>query len=132
MSLESFMIELYLHIKIFLDYFPGRLKYVKLGKSTSFILSSNAKSCWIYTIIFISSYSAYIYLQNCIRVYDLIKHISPYSQNKSVKVYTNILLSSGGYNLKIIYLKNKMRHRMWVHILLKNLASSPLQYNYYF
>ena len=27
------MIELYLHIKIYLDYFPGRLKYAKLGKS---------------------------------------------------------------------------------------------------
>ena len=28
------MIELYLHVKIYLDYFPGRLKYAKLGKST--------------------------------------------------------------------------------------------------
>ena len=33
-SLESLMIELYLHIKIYLDCFPGRLKYAKLGKST--------------------------------------------------------------------------------------------------
>ena len=28
------MIELYLHVKIYLGYFPGRLKYAKLGKST--------------------------------------------------------------------------------------------------
>ena len=27
------VIELYLHIKIYLDYFPGRLKYAELGKS---------------------------------------------------------------------------------------------------
>ena len=32
-SLERLTIELYLHIKICLDYFPGRLKYAKLGKS---------------------------------------------------------------------------------------------------
>ena len=28
------MIELYLYTKIYLDYFPGRLKYAELGKST--------------------------------------------------------------------------------------------------
>ena len=28
------MIAFYLHIKIYLNYFPGRLKYAKLGKST--------------------------------------------------------------------------------------------------
>ena len=28
------MIELDLHIKIYLDYFSGRLKYTELGKST--------------------------------------------------------------------------------------------------
>ena len=30
---ENFMIELYLHIKLYLDYFPGRLKYAELEKS---------------------------------------------------------------------------------------------------
>ena len=30
-SLESLMIELYLNIKIYLDYFPERLTYAKLG-----------------------------------------------------------------------------------------------------
>ena len=31
--MESLMIELYLQIKIYLDYFPRRLKHAKLGKS---------------------------------------------------------------------------------------------------
>ena len=31
------MIELYLHIKIYLDYFPGKLKYAKFGKSLHLI-----------------------------------------------------------------------------------------------
>ena len=30
----------------------------------------------------------------------------------SVKVYTNFFLSPGGYNLKISYLKDKMRHNV--------------------
>ena len=33
-ALESLIIELYLHIKIYLKYFTGRLKYAKLEKST--------------------------------------------------------------------------------------------------
>ena len=33
-SFQSLMIELSLHIKNYLDYFPGRLKYAELGKST--------------------------------------------------------------------------------------------------
>ena len=32
-SLESLVIELYLHLKINLDYFPRRLKHAELGKS---------------------------------------------------------------------------------------------------
>ena len=31
--MESLIIELYLHIKTYLDYFLGMLKYAKLGKS---------------------------------------------------------------------------------------------------
>lgn len=31
-SLESLMIEVYLHIKVYLNYFPERLKYLELGK----------------------------------------------------------------------------------------------------
>ena len=33
-SVEILMIELYLHIKIYLHYFPERLKCAALGKST--------------------------------------------------------------------------------------------------
>ena len=36
----------------------------------------------------------------------------PLFQNMSVKIYTNFFLSSGGYNLKINYLENKMRQGM--------------------
>ena len=56
----------------------------------------------------------------------------PLFQNMSVKIYTNVFLSSGGYNFKINYLKDKMRHGIKVHILLKKLASSLLQYEHYF
>ena len=48
----------------------------------------------------------------------------PLFQNMSVKIYINFFLTSEGYNFKINYLKNKMRHGMWVHILLNNLAST--------
>ena len=56
----------------------------------------------------------------------------PLFPNMSVKIYTNLFLSSGDYNFKINYLKEKMRHRIWVYILLNNLVSSPLQRKYYF
>ena len=36
---NGLMIELYLHIKFYLDYFPGRLKYAELGKSTRLTFS---------------------------------------------------------------------------------------------
>ena len=44
----------------------------------------------------------------------------------SVKIFVNFFLSSGGYNLKINYLKDKMRHRMCVHILLKKIGVIPI------
>ena len=44
-SLESLLtLEFYLDVKIYLDYFPGRLKQAEVGKSMSYILSSTAKS----------------------------------------------------------------------------------------
>ena len=55
----------------------------------------------------------------------------PLFQNMSVKIYTNFSLSSGGYNFIFNYLKHKMKNRMWVHILLSNLTSSPLQQEYF-
>ena len=53
-------------------------------------------------------------------------------QNMPLKTYANFFLSSGGYNLKINYLKDKMRQGIWVPILLKTLVLSPLQHKYYF
>ena len=46
-------------------------------------------------------------------------------------MYIIFFLSLERYNFKINYLKDKMRHSMCVHILLNNLASSPLQQEYY-
>ena len=46
-------------------------------------------------------------------------------QNISVKIYTTFFLSSGGYNFKINWLNDKIKHGMWVHILLNNLVWSP-------
>ena len=91
------------------------------------------QSCCGYNLILIFSYSAQIYLQNCVGVYDLIEYISKsLFQNMSIKIYTNFFLYSGGYNLKTNSLKDKMRHGTWVYTLLNNLVSSPLQHKYYF
>ena len=120
----------YLHIKIiWIIYQEG---WNILNLENHHVLSSSAKSWWVFTIILISSYSAYIYLQNRIRVYDLTEHISCYFKICYVKIHISFSLSSGGYNFKINCLKDKMRHGMWVHILLNNLALSPLQHKYYF
>ena len=56
----------------------------------------------------------------------------PLFQNMFVKIYINFFLSSAGYNFKVSYLKDKMRHEIWVHIFLNNLASSLFQCEYYF
>ena len=53
----------------------------------------------------------------------------PLFQDLSLKIYINFFLSSGGYNFKINYSKDKMRHGMLVHTLLKSLASSPFYAN---
>ena len=92
-----------------------------------YILSSNAKSCWSYTKIYMSFYSTKPYWSLWFNRTHL-----PLFQNMSLKVYSNFFLSSGCYNFKINYLKDNMRHKMWVHILLNNLAPSPLQHEYYF
>ena len=42
-SLESLMIKLYIHVKIYLNYSPGRRKYAL--HLESYIWSSSAKSC---------------------------------------------------------------------------------------
>ena len=38
----------------------------------------------------------------------------PLFHNMSMKIYTNFFLSSGGFNFKINYLKDKTRHGIWV------------------
>ena len=53
----------------------------------------------------------------------------PLFQKMSVKIYTIIFFFLQRYNFKINYLKDKMRQGMWVHILVNNLASSPLQHD---
>ena len=45
-------------------------------------------------------------------------------QNMPLKIYSNLFLSLRGYNFKINYSKDKLRHGMWVPTLLNNLASS--------
>ena len=92
-------------------------------------MSSCAKSCWGYTIILIFSYSL-MFSKPFRGLWFNQTHLSLF-QNISIKIYTNFL-SSGGYNFKINYVKDKMRHGMWVHIMLNGLASSPLQHKYYF
>ena len=66
------------------------------------------------------------------RNYVELGKLMPYILSSTVKScwgYTIILISS---YFALIYLqKDKMRYRIWVHIMLNNLASSPLQQDYY-
>ena len=114
------MIELYLHTKIYLDYFRGRLKYAELGKSTLLTF-------WVP----LPKICVYLSTKPYWGLWFNWTH-PPLFQNMPVKIYTNFLLSSGGCNFKIYHLKDKIRRTIWVHILLNNLASSPLQHKYYF
>ena len=126
------MIELYLYIKTYLDYFPGKLKYSQLGKWTRFTF-------WVPVLKVLRLYHDTYILSFWIdlstkpnqglwfnRTYLLL------FQNMSIKIYSNFFLSSGCYNFKINYLKDKMRQGMWVHIFQNNLVWSPLQHEYYF
>ena len=128
-SLESLMIEVCLHLKIYLDYFPRRLKYAELGKSMYLTF-------WVPVPKLLSVYHNMHILLFCI---DL--STKPYLGlwfnhaiifKMSVKIYTNFFLSLERYNFKINYLIGKMRCGMRVHNLLNNLVSSPLQHEYYF
>ena len=95
--------------------------------NASVILSSSAKICFV-----VSSANAHILLfctdssTNPCRGLWFNRTNLRLFQNMSVKIYTNFLLSLGGYDFKINNLKDKMRHGIWVHILQNNLASSPL------
>ena len=115
-----------LNTKNYLGYFPGRLKYAELGKSTRLTFWVPMPKLLRLYIILISHYSAKPYQGLWFKWTHL-----PLFQNMSVTIYINFFLSSIGYNFKISYLKDKMRKGIKVHILLNNLASSPLQREYY-
>ena len=93
------MVELYLHLhmKICLDYFRGRLKYAKIGKSMHLKLLRLYHNTYIF--LFRIDLSTKLY-------WGLFLFFM------SVKIYTNFFLSSGDYNFKANYLKDKMRHGM--------------------
>ena len=112
--------------KIILDYFPERLKYVKLGKAN--VLNFEFQY-WKLLILFHNTYILLFWIDVSTKPYRGLwfnrTHLRLF-QSMPLKIYINFYLSSG-YNFKINYLKDKMRHGMQVHILLNNLASSPLQ-----
>ena len=121
------MVELYLHLhmKICLDYFRGRLKYAKIGKSMHLKLLRLYHNTYIFLFRIDLSTKLYWGL-----FFNWTHHLL--FQYMSVKIYTIFFLSSGDYNFKANYLKDKMRHGMWVHILLNNTAPSPLPHSHYF
>ena len=126
------MIDVYLHIKNYLNYFTGRLKHAELGTSLPLTFRVSApKLLWLqlnaYILLFCSALSAKL----CRDLWFNRIHL-PLFQNMSTKIYTNFFFYSGGYNLETNYLKDKMRHGTWVYTLLNNLVSSPLQHKYYF
>ena len=97
--------------------------------NTFYILLFSAKSCSGYAIILIFLF--------CIDLSTKMSWGLSFNgthflllQNMPKTLY--FFLSSGGHNFKTNYLKDKMRHEMWVHILLNNLVSSPLEHGYYF
>ena len=126
------MIELYLHLKICLDYFPGGLKYAELWNSTHLEFWVPVPKVVEVILWYLYALVLHRFISRFVRGLWFNRTHLPLFQNMSVKIYTNFILTSGGYNLKINYLKDKMRHGMWVHILLNNLATSPLQHEYYF
>ena len=68
----------HLRMKLNLDYFPGRLKYAEIGKSMRLKFWFDGQT--LLRVYYNTSYfySAKMYLQTCIRVYDLTENISLY------------------------------------------------------
>ena len=126
------MTELYSHVNIYLDYFPERLKYAKLGNQS--VLHFEYQ-CQKLLRLYHNTYVLLLYIDLSTKSYRGLwfnrTHL-PLFQKMSVKIYTIFFLSLELYNFKINYLKDKIRHGMWVDILLNNLASSPLQLELYF
>ena len=100
--------------------------------NASYILSSSAKSCWVYTIIIILLICIDLSIKQHQHLWFNQTHLPLFQIYISTEIYIDFFLSSGGYNFKSNYLKDKMRSRMWAHMLLNSLLSSPLQSNYYF
>ena len=126
------MIELYLQIKIYLNYFPGRLIYAELGKSTRLTfwvpvpkllrLCHNTNILLFCIDLSTKAYQGLWFNRTHLQLF----------RNMAVKIYTNFFIFSNYRISKINYLIDKMRYGKWVHILLNNLASPPLQHKYYF
>ena len=125
------MTELYLHIKIWIIFQEGwnmanlenqRVLYFEFQGRKLLRLYHNT-----YTLLFGIDLSTKRYQGLWFN-----RTHPPFFQNMSVKIYTNFFSSAGGYSFKINFLKDNVRPRIWVHILLKSLTSSPLQHEYYF
>ena len=115
-SLESLIIKLYLHIKIYLDYFRGRLKNADVEFQCQTLVRLHHNTHMLLFCIDLSTKSYQGLWFNGTHL--------PLFQKISVKIYSNFFFSSGDPHFKTNYSKDKMRHGMWVHILLNNLASS--------
>ena len=107
--------------------FPRKAEIWQTWKiNASWILSSSAKICWVYTIIL--TYILLFCIDLSTKPYRGLRfnqtHL-PLFQKMSVKIYTNLFLSSEPYNFKTNYLNDKLRHGMWVHILVNNLMPCP-------
>ena len=87
-TLESLMIELYLHIKIYLDYFSGRLKYSGNLENQN-VLHFEFK-CQKLSRLYHNTYVLLLCI-NPIGVYDLMEHISCYFK---ICLYKFILIFS--------------------------------------
>ena len=71
------MTELYLHIKIYLDYFPGRLKHAELGKPMRLIWVSVPKVVEVIPL-YLNPVILHRFIYKTFRVYDLIERNSLY------------------------------------------------------
>ena len=94
-----------------------------LKANASYILISSVKSCWAYTINLHPLILHRLFYKTVSRLMiqsNTSTFISKYVR-KNLYIF---FLSSGGYSFTINYLEDKMRHGMWVYILLSNLASS--------
>ena len=112
--------------KNYLDYLPGRLKYTELGKSSCLEFQCQ-KLMSVYHNTYILLFCIHLSPKPYQGLWFNRTHLLLFQKLLCEKINISFFVSSGGYNFKINYLKDKMRHGMWVHILLNNLALSPLQ-----